>query len=76
MDFRIKSTDNFTNELLLNEYPILSKYNVRVIDRHVYVTINTVEDLMKLIEDVENPIIIDDGCCKNACIEIYDGYRE
>ena len=42
-----------------------------VIRHHAYVNINTIEELIKLSQAVEFPLIIDE-----TEIEIYDGYRE
>lgn len=38
-----------------------------------YITINSLEELTRLCEELDEPIIID---CEGTAIEIYDSYRE
>lgn len=38
--------------------------------------INTLDDLLELLEEVENPIVINKYENGGLSIEIYDGYRE
>ena len=103
MKFRIISSCyvfDIETEQLLDEYPVLKKYGLEVIEetrtsyediritdenglpmtqkvlypykiKIAYVNINTIEQLMNLIKDVEYPVIVTEDE-----IEIYDGYRE
>lgn len=70
MKFILTATSVWSGENILKKYPILEKYNIEQ-NYKTYITINSLEDLIKLSKDVENELIIDEDN-----IEIYDDYRE
>ena len=61
-------------EKLLEKYPMLSNYNLKV-DKsgNSYVTITSLKQLKQFVKDVGQEIILSPD---NDGIEIYDGYRE
>lgn len=44
--------------------------------KHWAIYINTLDELLELLEEVENPIVINKYENGGLSIEIYDGYRE
>lgn len=92
MKFRVYSSvicfDSETDDFL-TEYPALNNYGLEVVEeeefyagsthhvKRAYITIDSIDRLLKLIEDVNEPIIIHrDEEKGHRVIEIYDGYRE
>ena len=78
MEFQLMSAKYWYDfKRLLNDYPqIVDEFKVRIVDTEdddseVYITINTLEDLIKLVD------IIDDSVIFNGDeILIYDDYIE
>ena len=78
MEFQLMSAKYWVDfKRLLNDYPqIANEFKVRIVvteddDSEVYITINTLEDLIKLVD------IIDDSVIFNGDeILIYDDYIE
>ena len=78
MEFQLMSAKYWVDfKRLLNDYPqIADEFKVRIVDTEdddseVYITINTLEDLIKLVD------IIDDSIIFNGDeIMIYDDYIE
>ena len=78
MEFQLMSAKYWVDfKRILNDYPqIAEEFKVRVVDTEdddseVYITINTLEDLIKLVD------IIDDSVIFNGDeIMIYDDYIE
>ena len=78
MEFQLMSAKYWVDfKRLLNDYPqIANEFKVRIVDTEdddseVYITINTLEDLIKLVD------IIDDSIIFNGDeILIYDDYIE
>ena len=78
MEFQLMSAKYWVDfKRLLNDYPqIAEEFKVRIVDTkdydsEVYITINTLEDLIKLVD------IIDDSIIFNGDeILIYDDYIE
>ena len=78
MEFQLMSAKYWVDfKRLLNDYPqIANEFKVRIVDTEdddseVYITINTLEDLIKLVD------IIDDSVIFNGDeILIYDDYIE
>ena len=78
MEFQLMSAKYWVDfKRLLNDYPqIADEFKVRIVDTEdddseVYITINTLEDLIKLVD------IIDDSVIFNGDeILIYDDYIE
>ena len=78
MEFQLMSAKYWIDfKRLLNDYPQIAKeFKVRIVDTEdddseVYITINTLEDLIKLVD------IIDDSVIFNGDeILIYDDYIE
>lgn len=58
-----------------NRERILQEYEV--IGKETYITLETLDDLVRLRKAVEVPLIFDEtGVGDGYCIELYDGYRE
>ena len=77
MIFTVTRT-NWWGHSLLEDYPILSKYNYH--DEQISqwgcegkIVINSLEELVSLAEEVKHPLIVD---TKPFEIEIYDNWRE
>lgn len=70
MLFEIRSATSFFGEVI-EEYPILQKYNYKKTKNKETVEINSLEELMKLIKDVKNELVI-----SKDEILIYDDYIE
>lgn len=81
MKFRIIATStwmlNDEAKMTLDKYPTLNEYPIEIVDGKLYVTLNGLEDLLKLSKRYGELIIsasdIIDG---EDTIEIYDDYRE
>lgn len=82
MKFRIKRTSDF---FAVENKPSKNAYGGKPLkedsDKHIwYIDINTVEDLIQLRDEVEEPLIIntawEDELNGMPEIEIYDDYRE
>lgn len=83
MKFRIIATSiwGFNNDevtkKILDKYPTLNEYPIEIVDGKLYVTLNGLEDLLKLSKRYGELIVssgdIIDG---EDTIEIYDDYRE
>ena len=81
MKYRISSSRRWDSYQTLEDYPCLKYFELETVtgdgEKQVYVIINTIEDLMKLLKSVECSIIIhDDYEGEDYTIEIYDGWRE
>ena len=93
MRFEITATYSNGPKCLLDEYPVLKNYGLTLeqvtrtwesingnqsrVDDVCFVELNEFEDLIRLIRDVENPVVISQSYWdSNFEIEIYDGYRE
>lgn len=78
MKFYINSTWNGSSKQLLKKYPVLSQFKITTENDKMYITLDTVEEIAKLIETVHNPVILDydDLFVKGWRAEIYDDYRE
>lgn len=86
MKFRITTVDVWFNATeILEEYPVLKNYGFQIENdgfgkTRAYIFIETLEQLVKLCEDVEYALILSreiesiDRLIYE--IEIYDGYRE
>ena len=78
MKFFLKSTWIDEPNRLLKKYPALSQFKTIIENDKMYITLDTVEEIAKLIETVHNPVILDydDLFVKGWRAEIYDDYRE
>lgn len=78
MKFYINSTWNGSSKQLLKKYPVLSQFKITTENDKMYITLDTVEEIAKLIETVHNPVILDYDALfvKGWRAEIYDYYRE
>lgn len=81
MRFEIKATSNrWSCDNLLDQYPGLSEFNYEILrmnDLTVhFVTVNTLEELLKLNQAVGCELIVRSGERYSNYIEIYDDYRE
>lgn len=70
MVFEIRNAKSCFGEVI-EEYPILKKYNYKKTKNKEIIEINNLEELMKLIKDVENELVI-----SKDKILIYDDYIE
>lgn len=70
MIFKIRNATSCFGEVI-EEYPILQKYNYKKTKNKETVEINSLEELMKLIKDVKNELVI-----SKDEILIYDDYIE
>lgn len=70
MIFEIRNATSCFGEVI-EEYPILQKYNYKKTKNKETVEINSLEELMKLIKDVKNELVI-----SKDEILIYDDYIE
>lgn len=78
MKFYINSTWNGSSKQLLKKYPVLSQFKITTENDKMYITLDTVEEIAKLIETVHNPVVLDYDALfvKGWRVEIYDDYRE
>lgn len=67
-----------TTGWIVGEYRKRIRQVETVEDERAYIHIDSLESLKKLMEDVENDLVIskDDDFPDRLLIEIYDGYRE
>lgn len=77
MIFTVTRTNGYKHSLL-EDYPILSKYNYhdeQIVFWHCEgkIVINSLEELVLLAKEVEQPLIVDTN---PLTIEIYDDWRE
>lgn len=56
--------------------PRYKKVKTKAENKYWVIYINTLDELLELIEEVENPIVINKYENGGLSIEIYDGYRE
>lgn len=70
MLFKIRNATSCFGEVI-EEYPILQKYNYKKTKNKETIEINSLEELMKLIKDVKNELVI-----SKDEILIYDDYIE
>lgn len=89
MKVYIENTLWYGDDELLERYPDLDEfgysvetvwtrdwYDREVVKKKPYITVESLEDLVKLRRAVQNPLIFDQDEDGNYIIEIYDGYRE
>lgn len=77
MEFEISRNYTATGEEVFREYPQLEKYPHRIQGnadycRTAYITINFLEELLKMQKEIEQDLILD----KDGELVIYDGYVE
>jgi hypothetical protein len=82
MKYRVYASSCWYEERTLDEYPCLKDFGLEIMkdgnDSSLYIVLNTIEELMRLIESVGFSVIVhhaidDDG---EPSIEIYDDWRE
>ena len=92
MRVRVEASCTYGADNLIKEYPWLKKYNFEDPDkdkktiwgnqlRNVYITVESLEDLLNIVHKSEQPIILSYDRIPRTYIyewvlEIYDGYRE
>ncbi len=86
MKYGITATRCFNKEDVLKKYPILNNYDPFIdypyINEDSARVVIEVDDLVKLFEEIEQPIIIDKEISEIVrgdeyyVLEIYDGWRE
>lgn len=81
MKVRLTRTDWTSEEKLSEAYPILKTYpsfedHKDNWSHFAYIELNTMEDLCKLIEDLDEELVVDYDEEFGRTIEIYDDYRE
>lgn len=94
MKFLVHTTDFYKGDAVIKHYPCLNDYHFNpeppvaierrygtVYREYAYITINSIEELTKLMKRTNQPLIIgttelNDGATADYSIEIYDNYRE
>lgn len=76
---KITNTDGSPS--LIAKYPVLSKYGYRNERKDGFysvgeITLNSLEELSSIVENVHNNLVVDIDCDGTLLIEIYDGWRE
>lgn len=74
MKFRLETVYLNASDKILEKYPALKEFNIETIENRLYITLNSLEDMMKLSEKFGEIIIA--SYEKERTIEIYDDYRE
>ncbi len=80
MEFRITHT-GYHEKLLLDAYPVLSKYEYHEIESDSFcpeatIVINSIEELVALSKETDHELIVSADHGLPLSIEIYDYWRE
>ena len=70
MRFKIRSVWG-SGEVTLGMYSCLEKYNATVEDNDLFITLNSLQDLMNMIKMLDNDIVVSEDE-----LVIYDDYME
>lgn len=77
MKFRIEATSIWSDSDLIDRYPMLEKFNYEFTGKVAYVVINTLEELIELMNTAKEELIIKRHWgTDELTVEIYDSYRE
>ena len=78
MEFLIRTAYNIEYEAVVNDYPQLHSFHIYPNDNdYCIITINSLEELLRLKDEVKQELIVKDSCFEEMLeIMIYDGYIE
>lgn len=74
MKFRVKCSYWYGGQEALDKYKYLEKYNAVIEDEELYITLNSLQDLIDIKNEIKESIIIDSD--KENYLVIYDDYIE
>lgn len=72
MEFEVSSCYTRRGKIVLNDYPQLEKYPHRLEKNKLYITINSLDELLKIQKEIKENLILD----QDGELVIYDGYVE
>lgn len=72
MEFIVSCSYCTRGEAVLINYPVLKNYHHRIENDELYIIVSSLEELIKIRDDVKNSLIID----RDGEMVIYDGYIE
>ena len=74
MKFRVKCSYWYGGQEALDKYKCFEKYNAVIEDEELYITLNSLQDLIDIKNEIGESIIIDSD--KENYLIIYDDYIE
>lgn len=76
MKFKIGCSYWLHGEIVLKAYDVLQNYKPEIVEGELYITINSLEDLIGLKNSIKQSIILDWNAWDENYLVIYDDYIE